>query len=85
VRLRFLILFAFFLVTATIDDRWLSINDLAERFNMPVQTLYDWRRRGYGPRGVRLGRGERGFIRYKLSEVQRFEREQEQAESAGAA
>ena len=67
------------------DERWLSIGEVSERFGMPVQTLYDWRRRGYGPRAVRLGRGERGPIRYRLSEIERFEREREQAETTGAA
>lgn len=67
------------------DERWLTIGELSERFSVPVQTLYDWRQRSYGPRAVRLGRGERGSIRYRLSEVERFEREREQAESAGAA
>jgi hypothetical protein len=71
-------------VLSVADERWLSLSELCERWSMPAQTLYDWRRRGYGPMGVRLGRGDRGFIRYRLSEVERYEHEQEQQELQGA-
>jgi len=43
----------------------LSLSDLAERLQVTVQTLYDLRSRGRGPRGFRVGRE----LRFRLSEV----------------
>jgi predicted DNA-binding transcriptional regulator AlpA len=75
-RLRFLFL-AFFVVLASIadDDRWLSIKDLSERYQLPIGTIRDWRHRGTGPRGVRFGNA----VRFRLSEVLRWEAERERA------
>jgi predicted DNA-binding transcriptional regulator AlpA len=81
---KIILLLTLMTVLSVADERWLSLSELCERWSMPAQTLYDWRRRGYGPMGVRLGRGDRGFIRYRLSEIERFEHEREQAESAVA-
>jgi predicted DNA-binding transcriptional regulator AlpA len=80
-RLRLLVLLTSVMLTAAAGERWLSITELAERWGMPVQTLYDWRKRRYGPQGVRLGRGVRGFIRYRLSTIEAWERTQEEAEA----
>jgi Helix-turn-helix domain len=60
---------------------YLTPSQLSDRWQVPVRTLYDWQRRRYGPRAVRFGRGERGQLRYRLSDVERFEREQEAAEA----
>jgi MerR family regulatory protein len=80
-RLRILILFMFALLT----EQWLSIGQLSERLNVPVETLRYWRKRGYGPLGVRLSSGIRSPIRYKLSAVEAFEAEREQAAARCAA
>ena len=74
-RLRLLFL-ALFLALATADEQWLSIKDLAERYRLPVGTIRDWRHRGTGPHGARLG----GHVRFRLSEVQRWEAEREEAD-----
>jgi hypothetical protein len=66
-------------------DRYLTIEDLSARWQIPVKTLRDWGYRGYGPQPVKLGRGRAGAVRYKLADVERFEREQEQAQPAGGA
>ena len=66
-------------------EHWLATSQLSERWQVPVSTLFDWQRRRYGPRAVRFGRGERGQLRYRLSDVERFEREQEAAEAEIAA
>ena len=55
-KLRLILLLTFVLLTITKDERWLSVSEVSERFGIPIQTLYDWRRRRYGPRGVRMGR-----------------------------
>lgn len=42
-----------------------SIQDVAEYLGVPVKTLYDWRTRGYGPVGKRVGR----YVRYHPDDV----------------
>lgn len=44
----------------------LSPAELAELLNVPVQTIYHWRYRGYGPRAYRIGR----HVRYQPEDVQ---------------
>jgi len=61
------------------DERWLTQEDLAERFQVSVAAIRDWRAQRYGPAGVKFGRGKGGTVRYRLSEVEQFERETEQA------
>lgn len=46
-------------------ERHLSMSDLAEREGVPLQTVRVWRTKGYGPRGMTVGR----HVRYRLSEV----------------
>lgn len=65
------------------DEHWLTAEDLAGRYQVSVTTIRDWRAQGYGPPGVRFGRGKGGSVRYRLSEVEQFERETEQAQVAG--
>ncbi len=36
--------------------RLLSVQELADFLQVPVQTIYGWRKKGEGPRGLRLGR-----------------------------
>jgi excisionase family DNA binding protein len=47
------------------DTRLATTEEVSEYLNVPVNTLYDWRRRGLGPKGSRVGR----FIRYRWSDV----------------
>jgi excisionase family DNA binding protein len=44
----------------------LKPDDLAEYLGVPVKTLYEWRSRGGGPPGIRIGR----HLRYRMSDVQ---------------
>ncbi|OYO09383.1 excisionase [Enemella evansiae] len=46
-------------------DRLLSVQEVAELLGVPVRTIYEWRYRGEGPRGYRIGR----HVRYRLSAV----------------
>jgi DNA-binding transcriptional MerR regulator len=57
------------------DNKWLSAQAVADRFDVPLRTIRAWRERGTGPAGVRFGKA----VRYRLSEVERWEIEQEQA------
>lgn len=38
------------------SNHLLSVNQLSEFLQVPVQTIYSWRKRGDGPRGIRMGR-----------------------------
>jgi len=46
-------------------EQILSMSELAARLRVSVQTIYDLRSRGRGPRGSRVGRE----LRFRLSEV----------------
>ncbi|UPK77122.1 helix-turn-helix domain-containing protein [Nocardioidaceae bacterium SCSIO 66511] len=42
-----------------------TIGDLAEYLGVPVRTLYEWRTKDYGPKGIRVGR----YVRYRAEDV----------------
>jgi excisionase family DNA binding protein len=50
------------------QDRLLSPAELAGYLAIPVQTIYQWRHRGEGPPGYRVGR----HVRYRWSDIQRW-------------
>lgn len=50
---------------ASADDRHLTVLQLAEREQVPVETIYGWNRTGRGPKYLRLGR----HVRYRLADV----------------
>lgn len=52
-------------VLPSLDERLLSPQDLADYLAIPVATVYQWRYRGAGPRGFRVGK----HVRYRWSEV----------------
>jgi hypothetical protein len=56
-------------------DRYLSNQDLAKRYQVPLSTIRYWRMTGYGPAGFRMG----GYVRYDPAEVRRWEREKQRA------
>lgn len=41
--------------------RMWTVQDVAEFLGVPVQTVYEWRTMGYGPRGFRVGR----YVRFR--------------------
>jgi predicted DNA-binding transcriptional regulator AlpA len=51
-----------------VKPRLWGVQDVAEYLGVPVQTLYDWRCKGYGPRGKRVGK----YLRYDPTEVRRW-------------
>ncbi len=53
-------------------DLLLSPAELADYLGVPVQTVYQWRHRGEGPPGYRVGR----HVRYRWSDVQAWLDEQ---------
>jgi excisionase family DNA binding protein len=60
-------------------DRLLTVADLAEYLGVARHTIYQWRYRGEGPPGFRLG-GRGGQVRYRESEVIAWLEEQRDSE-----
>ena len=54
------------------EDHWISRQELAERYGLPVKTPAEWASKGTGPRYARFGR----HVRYRLSDVVDWERKQ---------
>jgi excisionase family DNA binding protein len=52
---------------AAVEKLW-STQELADFLSVPVQTIYQWRKRRYGPPGRKMGK----HIRYRRSEVERW-------------
>lgn len=44
----------------------LSAEDVAAFLSIPVRTLYQWRHKGTGPKGIRVGR----HLRYRQQELE---------------
>lgn len=47
-------------------ERMLSPKELSELLNIPVQTVYQWRCRGEGPRAYRIGR----HVRFRIEDIE---------------
>lgn len=60
-------------------ERHLSMQDLADRCGVPLQTVRQWRMKGTGPRGMAIGK----YVRYRLSDVMAWE--ESRADPKGAA
>lgn len=56
---------------ATAVPAYLVIEEIAERYRKPVETIRYWRKTGFGPRAVRVG----STLLYPRAEVERFDRE----------
>lgn len=46
-------------------DKWISRQELAERYGVPVKTPAQWASKGTGPRYAKFGR----HVRYRLGDV----------------
>jgi excisionase family DNA binding protein len=46
-------------------DPLLTAEECAAYLKIPLQTIYDWRYRGIGPRAYKIGR----YLRFRLSDV----------------
>lgn len=47
-------------------DEWVTPKELATELQIPLATLYQWRYRGEGPVGHRIGR----HVRYRRSDIE---------------
>ncbi|REE61324.1 excisionase family DNA binding protein [Streptomyces sp. 3212.3] len=59
-----------------LPDRYLTPDDIAEIFGVPLETVYQWRRKRTGPLGFRIGK----HVRYDPADVQAFVLQQQRAE-----
>jgi hypothetical protein len=59
---------------------WLSNEDLAARYGVPLATVRRWRLRGGGPPGVRIGK----HVRYLETDVLAWEAAKRRAEGVKA-
>lgn len=57
---------------------FLTMQDLANRYGVKLQTVRSWRMTGYGPRGFKVG----SLVRYPLAECVKWEAEQLAAANA---
>ena len=51
-----------------IRKRLWTVQDVAEFLGVPVTTVYDWRGKGYGPRGKKVGR----YLRFEEDVVRQW-------------
>ena len=51
-----------------LPERLLTVQDLADRMQVPVSTVYQWRKNGTGPKAYRIGK----YIRFRVSDVERW-------------
>ncbi|MFF1901407.1 helix-turn-helix domain-containing protein [Streptomyces sp. NPDC058206] len=51
-----------------LPDRYLTPDDIAEIFEVPKETVYQWRKKRTGPPGFRIGK----HIRYDPAVVHRY-------------
>jgi hypothetical protein len=62
------------------EDDLMTTAELSRKIKKPVGTLRQWRHRGFGPAGFRVG----GTVVYRRSVVEAWITEQERAESQRA-
>lgn len=48
------------------DEPFITLADTAARMSTPVQTFYDWRKHGKGPKGYKIN----GRVLFRWSEVE---------------
>lgn len=53
----------------TADDRWITRQELADRYGVPVKTPAEWASKGTGPPYAKFGR----HVRYRISDVVAWE------------
>ncbi|MEU9346380.1 helix-turn-helix domain-containing protein [Streptomyces sp. NPDC048278] len=51
-----------------LPDRYLTPDDIADIFGVPLETVYQWRRKRTGPPGFRIGK----HLRYDPADVRAY-------------
>jgi predicted DNA-binding transcriptional regulator AlpA len=52
-------------------EQHLTPEDLAQRYTVPIASIYKWNSEGSGPRRIKIGR----HVRYRLADVLAWEAE----------
>ncbi|GAA1774577.1 DNA-binding protein [Kocuria aegyptia] len=60
------------ITASTHSGQHLTMQGLADRYGIALQTVRAWRVTGYGPRGFRVGK----FVRYRLADCLAWEEQQ---------
>lgn len=55
--------------TDALASRHLTVAEVAERFQVPIGTVYRWSYVGKGPRAIKVGK----HLRYRLKDVEAWE------------
>jgi predicted DNA-binding transcriptional regulator AlpA len=63
-----------------LPDRYLTPDDIAEMFEVPLETVYQWRKKRTGPRGFRIGK----HLRYDPADVRAYVDQRKHADTAAA-
>ncbi|MFD8652878.1 helix-turn-helix domain-containing protein [Streptomyces mirabilis] len=63
-----------------LPDRYLTPDDIAEIFGVPLETVYQWRKKRTGPPGFRIGK----HLRYDPSDVRAYVTQRKSADQAAA-
>jgi len=63
-----------------LPDRYLTVDDIATMFEVPVETVYQWRKKRTGPPGFRIGK----HLRYDPADVGAYVTERKTADQAAA-
>lgn len=63
-----------------LPDRYLTPDDIAEMFEVPLETVYQWRKKRTGPLGFRVGK----HLRYDPADVRAYVTERKKAEQTAA-
>jgi predicted DNA-binding transcriptional regulator AlpA len=63
-----------------LPDRYLTADDIAEIFEVPLETVYQWRKKRTGPPGFRIGK----YVRYDPADVRAYVTERKTVDQAAA-
>lgn len=63
-----------------LPDRYLTPDDIAEMFEVPIETVYQWRKKRTGPPGFRIGK----HLRYDPADVRAYVTQCKSADKAAA-
>ncbi|MFJ8824458.1 helix-turn-helix transcriptional regulator [Streptomyces sp. NPDC102467] len=63
-----------------LPDRYLTPGDIAEIFEVPLETVYQWRKKRTGPPGFRIGR----HVRYDPADIRAYVTERKHADRDAA-
>ncbi|MFF8174191.1 helix-turn-helix domain-containing protein [Streptomyces chartreusis] len=63
-----------------LPDRYLTPEDVAAMFGVPIETVYQWRRKRTGPPGFRIGK----HVRYDPADVRAYVTQRKSADENAA-